>query len=476
MTWAEWPGGPGTLRLPGRVLVGLVPARRPAARVHVRRLLVGVVVVGSVVAGSVAGGCTGPAPAAPVSPAPSGGTGGWSVQPLPPEGARVLRLIPVGTGADGLLAAGSVPAGADRAPAVWLTGPLTGGRITGWQAVGVRPVTGYGQVAEFVDIATAAGVTVAFGQAFGGAHGNPRPTLWAGPGTDGLLGADSTRTGSAGIGPGRAGTGGDALVEHEQPFELLGGPRAVGTGGLAAGPDGVLMIGQWDRPDGGPGGASWLSPDGVTWTRVDDDPALRSTPSDQVRPRHVAGLPGGYLAVGDVERHGGPVPMAWSSPDGRRWRATPLPLGAGSPPGAGTSGSGDAGSGDAGSGSAARVACTAAGCLAFGVLGGALGSGAPQRVVTWWQPAGGGWSAPATVATAGGGDLLEPLDAALGAGGEAVLLLRAAATPRIYLGRGPDQGWTGVPLPTVGDPVAVAVTTSVVLVAGSTGLAARAAG
>ena len=75
--------------------------------------------------------------------------------------------------------------------------------------------------------------------------------------------------------------------------------------------------------------AAWTSPDGGTWTRVPDAPALEvggfidtlEDPTTGGMSDVVAG-PGGIVAVGSVchPRPAGCVPAAWTSPDGTTWQ------------------------------------------------------------------------------------------------------------------------------------------------------------
>jgi len=80
--------------------------------------------------------------------------------------------------------------------------------------------------------------------------------------------------------------------------------------------DGYVAIGQTGDVQDITGSVAWHSPDGTTWTRV-DDPNL-------ARGRAVAVIPapfGGLVAVGsDLDEH---EAFAWTSPDGRAWSLAP---------------------------------------------------------------------------------------------------------------------------------------------------------
>src|SRR5262249_34215357 len=80
--------------------------------------------------------------------------------------------------------------------------------------------------------------------------------------------------------------------------------------------DGYVAIGATGNVQDITGSVAWTSPDGVTWTRV-DDPAL-------AKGRAVAVVPapfGGLVAVGsDLDEH---EAFAWTTEDGRTWALAP---------------------------------------------------------------------------------------------------------------------------------------------------------
>ncbi len=271
---------------------------------------------------------------------------GWTEIAAPAPGARVLVTLSIG---DRMMMLGSVPHGRARAPAAW-----TSADARTWRRVPIRPATGYGWQAEFV-MATAVGRRVtAFGQANGGAHGNPRPTLWVGT--------------AAG------------LKEHEQPITMFGGEDAISQTDETARPGQDLIVGAWESRRHRYGAAVWTSPDGIRWTRDADDPALQSAPGEQTTARGAAASPRGFLVVGDTLAGEAQLPLAWSSADGTAWRRLVLPHGVAA--------------------TAARAACDARGCVVVGNTT----RGAP-RLQCWTVPLGG----TATGRGAGpGGGLTEP--------------------------------------------------------------------
>ncbi|NNC13599.1 hypothetical protein HII28_17165 [Planctomonas sp. JC2975] len=258
-------------------------------------------------------GCTASEP----GPSPTRSTSevvsqGWTEIPVPTAGARVLVFLIVG---NRTLALGSVWHGSTRAPAAWSTTDFAR-----WTALTVHPVTGYGRLAEFtmgaVDTTDrhTPGRIVAWGQAFGGAHSNPRPTTWTGS-------------------PGAPHTSG-MLTEHEQPFTMFGGEDAIATDAEAAYGGTMLLAGSWDSRTtlDGPGrygAAVWLSGSGTTWTRHTDLAGLSSSNGEQTSAVGAAAGPTGFVLVGASARYGQSGPpstaLAWFSNDGLAWQRVALP-------------------------------------------------------------------------------------------------------------------------------------------------------
>jgi hypothetical protein len=268
------------------------------------------------------------APAPPSSTAvPSQVTAavGWTAAPLPAPDARVLVLLPVG---NELLALGSLPGPDGHVPAAWATSDAQS-----WRALPLTSATGYGAQAELVMAAADGPRVAAYGQAFGGAHSNPRPTLWVGT--------------TAG------------LVEHEQPFTLLGGEDAIATDAEAARGGTFLLAGAFDGASGRYGAAIWKSADGARWTRDADAPGLASASGEQTFARGATAAVDGFVLLGSSLGAGARTePLAWTSSDGASWRRIALP--------------------STDSATASAAACDAAGCTVLGNT-----ASADQHVICW---------------------------------------------------------------------------------------------
>lgn len=253
---------------------------------------------------------------------------GWSSIPLPAKGARVLVLLGAG---DRMLALGSRPTASGREPAAWSTPDLRR-----WTALTIHPVTGYGRVAELVKGAVTHGRVVAYGQAFGGAHSNPRPTVW-----NGTL---------------------HALTEHEQPFTMFGGEDALDVAAEAADDRTALLVGSWLGMSGRYGATVWRSASGTTWRRYADLASLASAPGEQTSAAGVAASTHGFVVTGASQHNTGSGPpstaLAWISGDGSTWSRIALPA--------------------AESAVASRAACTATACV---VIGSTLA--ATQHALCW---------------------------------------------------------------------------------------------
>jgi hypothetical protein len=318
---------------------------------------------------------------------------GWRSIPPPSLDARVLAIVPDG---NGLLVLGSVPGTAGRAPGAWTT---TDGRS--WHPVPLIPHTVYAAQAELIAAGSAGGRVTVLGQAFGGAHSNPRLTIWTGD------------------------TGG--LVEHEQPFEMFGGPHAIATNDAAAVPGTALMVGQWDGATGRYGAAVWTSADGVTWHRQADEPALTSAPGEQTSALGAAAGPAGFVVVGDTLRGSQLNPVVWTSRNGGAWQRTAVP----------TTENGGA--------TANRVACDNAGCVVAGV---ALGS---QWHAACWPVTG----ATVGAGTSGPGGTTMQVSQVLLHGAETLIALRVNDKARLEATARDCAGWRDVPLPITSNEVRI---------------------
>jgi hypothetical protein len=221
--------------------------------------------------------------------------------PLAPvPGATTLHWV-TSVGAE-VLVSGQRGTGVQAPPGLWLGDG--GGR---WHNVDLAPATYYGHRAVLFRIASDGRRVVALGRRIGGTHGNPRFTSWTGTPA--------------------------ALHETEQPFELFGGPDAIGVTDLAMTAGGGVVLGSWSH-HGDPAGVAVWRQDGDTWQRFDRAPGLASEVTDVgselTTPAAVTSRAGEPVLVGwTVHLGGGHVglrPSLWL-PAGSAWHEVRLPAG-----------------------------------------------------------------------------------------------------------------------------------------------------
>ena len=188
---------------------------------------------------------------------------GWETVDLPGG------LIPATVGSVGgdVLVAGSVGAGADRAPA--LARGSADDSSPDWQPVPLQPTTPYGKVASLVSLTGDGRSVIALGAAHGGAHANFRWTVW-----------DGTPAG---------------LVDRPQGFETFGGQEAGSLLGVVRDGNGPLIVGTWAGAHG-LDGALWRT-EGHRWIRQPTPAALANTADRQVAPRTAVGQPDGTVTI-----------------------------------------------------------------------------------------------------------------------------------------------------------------------------------
>jgi hypothetical protein len=227
------------------------------------------------------------------------------------------------------------PDGSTR-PAAWTS---TDGRT--WRSLTLVPNDFYSRQAVLYAVGCRDGRIAAIGAKSGGAHGNPRTATWVQQG-DGSLHA-----------------------EHA-PFEIFGGPHALGVNRIAGGRAGWLIAG--DRSSGA---ATWTSPDARTFRIVEGRPPLASDATRTTGALDAADDGAGWTVVGRAEVTGrvSPVPDSWTSVDGTHWTRQPVP--------AGTGGYADL----------ERVVVQGRALLAAGIRGSRFGTW--QRVDGRWRVAGG---------------------------------------------------------------------------------------
>jgi hypothetical protein len=216
--------------------------------------------------------------------------------PAPATGRAVVGDLAVCQGR--WYAAGAVATGAATAPGAWSS---SDGEH--WTAIPLTAVSAYGPKQTLTTAACRGRRLLAVGGAAGGAHGNLRTSSWAGDA--------------------------DGLAENPAGMELFGGPDHLGVDRAAAGPSGWLLGGARSPAGAGAGAAVWFSADARGFTLLDRDPQLRSDARGRTVLADVAPDPaGGFAAVGSLSSAAGSAvraPLAWTSPDGRRWARQPVP-------------------------------------------------------------------------------------------------------------------------------------------------------
>ncbi|GAA4362024.1 hypothetical protein GCM10023145_39510 [Angustibacter luteus] len=245
----------------------------------------------------------------------------WRAVARPADGPADVRLTGLPSGEPLLVAGQGGPVARPR-PLLWLV-PTEGD----WQAVALDPASYYGERAALAWVARLGDQVAAIGEAFGGAHGLPRFSTWAG----------ST----------------SGLDETPQAFELFGGPSAIGVTDLAVGPQVTLAVGSWAAGGRPAGIAVWVG-DGAAYLRLDVVPGLRSTARDLTTPSAVAARGEGFVVAGTTTHLGGgrvadQATAFWVAGAGSPWSRTALPS------------SGESRSVD--------VSCSVRDCLVAGVAG-----------------------------------------------------------------------------------------------------------
>ena len=219
----------------------------------------------------------------------------WHEQSLPvPPGPAGRIAVRDAVGCAGTWYVVGAVIGADEAtrPAAWSSAD---GHT--WRSLALAPTAYYARRNILTSVACRDGRIAAIGSRSGGAHGIPRVSSWS-------QRADGT------------------LVDAVAPFTLFGGSQAVDVGRVAGGPRGWVIAGNRTS-----GAAVWTSPDATRFELHDHDPALASDHVVQTSAVDVAADAHGWTVVGRGQVTGrvGPVPLAWTSPDGVRWNRQEVP-------------------------------------------------------------------------------------------------------------------------------------------------------
>lgn len=211
-----------------------------------------------------------------------------------PEGVRPASLA---TTDAGLLVGGVTPA--DPAPRLLR---LQAGTVAGE----LDPVTSdpYAQVADLISVTTAGDDVYAIGKAIGGAHSNPRLSVW-----DGSLAANR-------------------VTSHPQEFFTFGGHDAGPLLGTVV-VDGAPVIFGSRTTAAGTRGVLWTR-SGTTWTQQDRDvAALASSPDRELGFSGLSSLGSRLVVAGDELGLAGGLrqsPAAFVGSVDGEWRSAQLPV------------------------------------------------------------------------------------------------------------------------------------------------------
>jgi len=114
---------------------------------------------------------------------------------------------------------------------------------------------------------------------------------------------------------------GASWTRVEQDEAALGGAGDQGMYAVAAGGPGLVAVG-WEGPAGESDAAVWTSPDGLAWTRVGREDDAFAGEGAQAMYAVAAGGPG-FVAVGDSQANGDSDAAVWVSTDGVTWARLP---------------------------------------------------------------------------------------------------------------------------------------------------------
>ncbi|MGD9531032.1 hypothetical protein [Pseudonocardia sp.] len=283
------------------------------------------------------------------TPGAGAGDGETSTGPAVPQAdALVSTRVGLPAGAlpelavpwDGALLVGVVREDQEPRPALL--------RVTGERSAEVPLVaaTGYGRSASWVALAVDGERILGVGADRGGAHGNPRWSVW---------------TGDA-----------DGVQEREQAFSTFGGWGAGELVDAVARPDGDALVGSWQGDVAGLDVAVWTR-SGEEWTRSPSTgTSLQGTRASVVAALAVAGAPDGLIITGWVygtAPGGTQAPVVWRAPEpGGPWTREALPAAGGR-------------------GSAMAVRCTDGGADGTCVVAGQVDG----NLALWRSVAEGGW-------------------------------------------------------------------------------------
>ncbi|HEX6359188.1 hypothetical protein [Actinophytocola sp.] len=164
--------------------------------------------------------------------------------------------------------------------------------------ISLTPATPYGRMAEWQSLAADGTEIVAVGSKTGGAHGNPRWSLWR--------------------------TKGTGLAEQPQKFSAFGGYGAGSLVDVVLPTTGPLLVGVWQSATTGSDVAVWTT-DGTLWNRQSSaGTPLESTQDSLKFPLGATAHGADALIAGWQFAEGRQQPVVWTLRDGVA-TLTPLP-------------------------------------------------------------------------------------------------------------------------------------------------------
>lgn len=194
----------------------------------------------------------------------------WEVVTVP-TGVHPAAVAP---SPQGLLVGGTRNASGTQGPILLLH------RFGTWEQIPLHPKSGYGDSATLVQISVSGSKIVAIGNSTGGAHLNPRYTVWVGNFS--------------------------GLDEQPQGVETFGGEDGGNLNGIVAAPT-PIIVGNYSISTSQIGMAVWTNSDAL-WTRPPLPPEVTGSPGDQTSSAAASSLADATVVVGLAASVGSATP------------------------------------------------------------------------------------------------------------------------------------------------------------------------